>query len=187
MEDYVSLKSLSEKLGLDRSNTRKYVLRLGVTPHKRRTPDSRGQLTLAVSEDEAQLIIRTRQDQGFLGSSKPVQNEVGHFYVIQLVPDLDPKRLKLGFAEDVAARLAQHRTSAPTARVVKSWPCKRSWEGTVIDCLTTTDCRLILNEVFECEDLESLLQRADSLFKLLPSPEAKPEIAHVSPLRNEGQ
>jgi hypothetical protein len=40
VEEFVSLKQLAGELGLDRSNTRKYVLKSGVRPHKRRTPDS---------------------------------------------------------------------------------------------------------------------------------------------------
>src|SRR5690348_7305387 len=67
-KEYISLKSLAPKLGLDRSNARKYVLRLGIKPHRRRTPDSRGQLMLAVSMSEAERILKTRQEQGFLAS-----------------------------------------------------------------------------------------------------------------------
>ncbi len=180
-EEYVSLKSLAAQLGLDRSNARKYVLRLGIRPHKRRTPDSRGQLTLAVSASEAELVLKTRRDQGFLGS-KPVSNEVGVFYVMQLVPELDPRRIKLGYADDIKSRLAQHRTSAPTAVLVRQWPCKRSWEETAIDCLSACSCKLILSEVFECENLDALLQRGDDLFALLPAPQATPPLSVSSPL-----
>src|SRR5262249_33797068 len=95
--------------------------------------------------------------------------------------DLDPRRLKLGVADDLPSRLSQHRTAAPTAVVVKSWPCKRTWEGTVMDCLTAVNCRLILNEVFECDDVVALIARGDNLFALLPDPGAKPALAEVSP------
>jgi hypothetical protein len=88
---------------------------------------------------------------------------------------------ELGFADDLLSRLGQHRTAAPTAVVVKSWPCKRAWEGTVMDCLTAVNCRLILNEVFECDDVDALIARADKLFDLLPDPAAKAPLADVSP------
>src|SRR5205823_3278953 len=97
-KEYISVKSLAPKLGLDRSNARKYILRLRIEPHKRRTPDSRGQLTLAVSPAEAERILTTRQEQGFL-ASKPISNELGVFYVVQLIPELDPRRIKLGFTD----------------------------------------------------------------------------------------
>ena len=182
MEDeFVSLKQLAKELGMDRSHARRYVRRLGFTPQKMRRPDSQNQLTLAVSIPEAELIRGKRREEGFFESMKPVVMEVGVFYVIRLVPELDPRRLKLGFADYLLSRLGQHRTAAPTASVVKSWPCKRTWEGTVMDCLTGVNCRLILNEVFECDDVDALIERADSLFALLPDPAAKAPLADVSP------
>jgi len=180
-EEYVSLKHLSDELGLDRSNMRKYTLRHGVKPHKRRTPDSGNQLTLAVSLSEAQFIRAKRRENGFLGSSKPAEKEVGVFYIIRLVPELDPRRVKLGFADDLNSRLAQHRTAAPTAVVVKSWPCKRSWEVTIMDCLSACGCKLILNEVFECEDVDGLIEKADELFSLLPAPDRRAPLSQNSP------
>ena len=79
------------------------------------------------------------------------------------------------------ARLLQHRTAAPTAVVVKSWPAKRTWEVPAMDCLTATDCRLILNEVFECDDIDAMLARGDSWFGLMPDPEARLPLADASP------
>lgn len=182
-DDFVSVKQLAETIGLDRSNTRKYVLKLGIKPHKRRTPDSRNQLTLAVTKDEAERIIRERETKGFTSSAKIVESETGVFYVIQLVPELDPKRIKLGFALDLNERLAQHKTAAPTATVIKAWPCRRVWEFTVMDSLSAAQCRLILNEVFECDDLSALLRRGDELFALLPDPARKRDLSDHSPYR----
>lgn len=179
-DDFVSLKQLAVELGLDRSNTRKYVLRSGIRPHRRRTPESGGQLTLALTAEEAEAIRSKRSEEGFLGSNRPVIKEFGVFYLIQLVPELDPRRIKLGFADDMAARMAQHKTAAPTASLVKAWPCKRSWELTVIDCLSV-ECKLILNEVYECEDVPSLVGKADRLFDLLPQPDQKAELSSHSP------
>jgi len=180
-DEFVSLKQLADELEMDRSHARRYVLRLGVTPHKRRTPDSQNQLTLAVDINEAELIRTKRREEGFIGSTKPIAKEAGTFYVIHLIPELDPGRLKLGFADDLNSRLAQHRTAAPTAVVARSWPCKRAWEGTVMDCLTGANCRLIMNEVFECDDVDLLLARADQLFALLPDPAARVSLADSSP------
>ena len=50
-----------------------------------------------------------------------------------------------------------------------------------MDCLTALNCRLILNEVFECDDVDALIVRADELFDLLPDPTAKAPLADVSP------
>jgi len=137
---------------------------------------------LTVTEKQAAEIIEARQDEGFLHSDKSVITESGFFYVIQLVPELDLNRLKLGFAININERLSQHRTAAPTSVVVKSWPCKRSWETTVMDCLASVGCRLILNEVFECDDIEKLLKKGAELFSILPNPGEKPGISEKSPL-----
>ncbi len=184
-DDHIPLKQLAAELGMDRSHTRKYVLNLGITPAKRRTPHSGGQLTLTVSAQEADFVRRTRAEQGFLGSQKPVATETGFFYVIQLVPELDAKRVKLGFADNAEARLVQHRTSAPTAKLLKSWPCRRSWERTVIDALAAVGGRLILNEVFEFSDIDILLKRADELFALLPHPTESVPLSNSSPHRED--
>ncbi|HOX55893.1 MAG TPA: hypothetical protein P5205_03560 [Candidatus Paceibacterota bacterium] len=44
---------------------------------------------------------------------------------------------------------------------------------TVMDCLTATGCRLILNEVFECEAVDELVSRGEALFALLGHPAAR--------------
>lgn len=181
-DNFVSIKELAGRLGMDRSHARRYVLRLGYTPHKRRTSDSGGQLTLCVTSDEANEICSQRKYQGFEASTVVAAPEIGVFYVIQLVPELDPRRLKLGFAEGIDQRLSQHRTAAPTARVLRAWPCKRSWEQTAIDSLTRADCRLILNEVYECENPTPLLERGEAFFSMLPKPGDRAPLAESSPL-----
>lgn len=181
-EEYISIKQLATEIGMDRSHARRYVLGLGLTPTKHRTADSGNQLTLTVTAPEADFIRQNRKEQGFLESSKPIENEVGSFYVIQLVPELDRKRIKLGFADDINQRLSQHRTSAPTATVLKSWPCRRSWEKTVIDALAGVGGKLILNEVYEFDDIEKMIEHGDQLFSLLADPSSTIEVSSVSPL-----
>jgi hypothetical protein len=182
-EDFISIKALSEKLGMDRSHARRFVLKLGIIPQKRRTHDSANQLTLTVTSTEAEKILEARRSLGFSEDRNIVESETGVFYVIQLVPELDPKRIKLGYANDLADRLTQHRTSAPTAKVAASWPCKRSWETTVMDCLRVIGCKHILNEVFECEDLDALIAQGARLAALLPDPKATIEFSEHSPYK----
>jgi hypothetical protein len=181
-DEFVAIKDLAKRLGMDRSHARRYVLKLGYTFHKRRTPDSGSQLTLCVTSAEADQIVSQRADKGFIASTVVAVSDVGVFYVIQLVPDLDTKRLKLGFAESLEQRLSQHRTAAPTACVLRAWPCKRSWEITAIDALTREGCRLILNEVFECDEPDSLVARGDAFFGMLPQPDVRAPLAKTSPL-----
>jgi len=188
-EEFVSLRRLAEMLGINQSQTRKYVLKLGYSPPQARTPDSRGKLTYVFTKEACEAIITTRRQQGFMmGDTRgtPVVSEdVGVFYIIQIIPELDPNRLKLGFAANVQERLAQHRTSAPTARILRSWPSRRTWEPTLIDCVGSRGCELILNEVYECADLAALLDYAEALFKMLPDPKHRAPLSNASPLRGE--
>jgi hypothetical protein len=139
-DEFITIKELASRMNMDRAHARRYVLRLGYSFDRRRTQDSGGQLTLCVSAADADQILSTRQAQGFTASTVVAVSDVGYFYVIQLVPELDPKRLKLGFAESIEQRLDQHHTAAPTAKLLRAWPCKRSWELTAMDSLTRVDC-----------------------------------------------
>lgn len=89
--------------------------------------------------------------------------------------------MKLGFADNAETRLAQHRTSAPTAKLLRSWPCKRSWERTAIDAMAATGCSLILNEVYEASDLDAVLKRGNEFFALLPRPSETVPLSGSSP------
>jgi len=166
--EYVTVKELARELGLDRSNMRKYVLAAGFDPVKVRTPESKGQLTLALSEDEAELVRAKRESEGYLGIRAVGDDGKGSFYIIQLIPELIPGRVKLGFAGDVGARLRAHRTAAPTAELVRSWPCRKAWEVAAIASVTREGCEFISNEVFDCDDLNTLVSRADDFFALMP-------------------
>lgn len=167
MQEYVSLKQLAREWGIDSSNARKYVLAQGFSFLKRRTASSHGQLANVLSKEDAETITAIREEQGFTGKIV-MGNGEGWFYIIQLIPELGPLRVKLGFASNVQNRLQAHRTAAPTAQLVKAWPCKRVWERAVMDSVTREGCELIANEVFECDDLIMLQNRGDEFFALMP-------------------
>jgi len=167
--EFVPIGRLATDLGMDRSHARKYILAAGFTFLRIRTPETLGQQTLALSLTDAEAIKELRRTQGFNGRVA-VSGNVGGFYVVQLVPDLDPLRVKLGFAIDPVGRLQEHRTAAPTAELIKAWPCRRSWEVTVMASLTRTGCTLIANEVFTCDSIVALVERGDTFFALMPDP-----------------
>lgn len=143
-------------------------------------PDQRGAAlgqvlgTLEAVED-AELVRATLQSEGYVTSSSASPH--GYFYAVQVVPEFAPNRVKLGWASDVQARLAAHRTAAPTAALVKSWPCRQRWEFTAIDSATRTGCKALLNEVFECDSLDALVQRVDAFFAIMPDVTKTAEIA----------
>lgn len=169
--EYVSLTEIADRTGMDRSGARKYILSLGYKPTRKRTPNSRGQTCLAFTAEQAADIIRRRTSDYYVPLPEQ-EAESGYYYVIRLVPEFDLRRVKLGFAASVPTRLAQHRTAAPTCKVVKTWPCKRAWEVTITDALVGTCAEHLCNEVYEA-DVDGLVQRADAIFSLLPSPSRK--------------
>ena len=58
-------------------------------------------------------------------------------------------------------------------------------ELTATDALTRVGCRLINNEVFECEDPEALVERGEAFFSTLPKPGDRIPLAESSPLNQE--
>ena len=168
MPEYVSMKELGRRLGPDSSSARKFVVKNGYESFRQRTPDSGNQRALVVTAEDAEAIVKARAEEGFLASEhNGVPSEHGVSYAIQVVPDLDPHRVKLGFASTITERLAQHRTIAPTASVLKTWPSHRAWEQAAMDSLTR-GWHVIGGEVYECSDLDELRDRGDAFFALMP-------------------
>jgi hypothetical protein len=97
------------------------------------------------------------------------------------VPEALPNRVKIGYADNVDQRLNEHHTAAPTAKLLKAWPCKRSWDYAAMDCITREECKLVLNEVYE-GDIEHFLARGDAFFELMPNPNTEKELSENSPL-----
>ena len=179
----VTLKALSEALGMDRSHLRKYVLALGIEPFKMRNEDSGRQLTLAVSQEEARRIKQSRADAGFVHGSVAKSIESGQFYIILLDP-VRPDRVKLGFSVNAGDRLLSYKTSNPLAKILGHWPCHRTWEKCAIAALTCMPKNMyrVSEEVFDCRDMDSLLKLAEAFFAMLPVPSYRPGLSKNSPL-----
>jgi hypothetical protein len=121
-----------------------------------------------VAGEEAEQIRELRRNEGFTKSDRVLASQNGYFYIILVSPDLSTKRIKLGFATSLQSRLAAHKTAAPTAELLISWPCKYSWEKTAIDSITRVDCTLVSNEVYDCENINALIIRGKQFFSLMP-------------------
>lgn len=63
---HISLKQLAAEIGMDRSAARRYILRLGIAPVKRRTGDSGFQIALTVTKSQGQAIKLARASDGYL-------------------------------------------------------------------------------------------------------------------------
>lgn len=175
----VAVADLADELGTYRQTIWKIVKRLGIEPYKRRDEMRRNQVIGVVTEADANAIRlaftegRKSSAQGAADISEFAPDE-GMFYLIQLEPQHDPGRLKVGFTTDLDGRIRHHRCSAPFAEYIRTWPCRRAWERAAIDCVTF-DLEQLHTEVFRAQSLESVADRGDRFFSVMPSVRGVPE------------
>lgn len=185
LPDLIGIADIAKRLGLEGTAVRRLIRRegdaLGIELHR-----GKGLKLLLTREDADKLVASYEAGRSPLAVSGETSDEArydgfGFFYLIQLVPEALPDRVKIGFADNAEKRLAEHRSAAPTARLLKSWPCKRSWDYAAMDSITRTGCKLVLNEVYEGE-VEGFIQRGDAFFAMMPVPETTKQLSEHSPL-----
>jgi hypothetical protein len=173
-QDRISVIDAAQTIGYGKTAVFKILSRLGIETFKERNANHNGQAIAYISLDDFRLIQRhvaTRQQILSAESQSDDEQlgiEYGVFYLIQLEPEHDPGRFKVGFAALIDERLRSHRCAAPFAEVVKTWPCRRLWERTAIDCVTL-DCVQLHTEVFRTTDLSRVVARGDAFFAMMPS------------------
>jgi hypothetical protein len=177
-EEMISVIEAGRQLERRKTTIFKVMKRLGIHAHKRRDASSRNQLASFLTIEEFQRVkeellasARGENDADNEDDGEPgdgfVSAEIGVFYLIQLEPEHDPLRFKVGFAANLNERLRHLRCSAPFATVVNSWPCRRLWEKTAIDCVTV-GCERLHTEVFRCPSLEAIKTKCDQFFGMMP-------------------
>ena len=169
----ISVIDAAKNLGKQRAYIFKILARLGIETVKEKSSTAQGQKIAYITSDD---YDRIREHLAGVGSDSEVSNiqpdVAGVFYLIQLEPEHDPGRFKLGFATSIAERLRSHKTAAPFSKVLKTWPCKLLWEKTAIDC-ASQGCERIHTEVFRAHSIADVLSRCEQFFKILP--EVKPK------------
>lgn len=68
---HMSMKRLADELNMDRSACRRWVLKQGIQPVRRRTGDSGFQVALTVTMDQAGMLKRIRVEEGYLKAAAP--------------------------------------------------------------------------------------------------------------------
>ena len=183
MPEMVGLAEIASRLNVDLRTVRRLIAReseaLEIEIHR-----GKGDKVLLTRDDAEKLIasyLARRGPQTGTPEENAKFDRFGYFYVIQLVPEALPNRVKIGFADNVERRLNEHRTAAPTAQLLKAWPCKRSWDYAVMDSVTREGCKLVLNEVYEGE-VQGFIERAEQFFTVMPNPDSERELSQHSPL-----
>jgi hypothetical protein len=167
-EELISVIDIARELGKSKQTIFKVLKRLRIEPKKLRAPEAHGQLISYISKEEAAELKNGIQISSDIEGSETLNNENGVFYLIQLEPEYDPGRFKLGFATNITERLRSHKCSAPFATVIQTWPSKQLWEKTAIESIAS-DCEKLHTEVFRAESLSKIQERCNQFFSLMPS------------------
>ena len=164
----ISVIDVAKNLGNQKAHIFKILGRLGIKTVKEKNSTARGQKIAYVTTDDYSRIREYLAEVENDSVTLAVQTDVsGVFYLIQLEPQHDPGRFKLGFATNLEERLRSHKTAAPFSKVLKSWPCKLLWEKTAIECVSQ-DCVRLHTEVFRTDSIEQVQARCEEFFRLMP-------------------
>ena len=175
-DDLISVIDVARHHGKHRGTVFKVLKRLGIEPTKRRSSSSKNQLVAYITQEDflrvsVELQAIANLDDLELSDGEEaddfVSAEEGVFYLIRLEPELDPGRFKVGFAASMSERLRHLRCSAPFASVVRTWPCRRLWEKTAIDC-ASAGCEQLHTEVFRTAAFDEIIARCERFFALMP-------------------
>lgn len=173
-EKRISVSDFAQKHGLIKQTVFKVLKRLGFEAEKTRGgSQSRGQMVSYISESEANQVLealaasRSSDNQSLDNETEVALYDVGVFYLSQLEPVHDPNRFKVGFAKNLNERVRQHKCSAPFIEAIKTWPCRRLWEKTAIECVTN-GCEQLHTEVFRTNSIESVKTKCEQFFELMP-------------------
>lgn len=169
VDELVSIADIARQCGVRRQSIFKVLRRLRIEPEKRKSPEKHGQIASYITRAESEIVIAELSGMREAASapSDLLPAEVGVFYVIQLEPTHDPGRVKVGFASNIGERLRAHRTSAPFAEVIKTWPCRSLWEKTAIDCVCN-GFEQLHTEVFRTDSIDQIVENCDEFFSIMP-------------------
>lgn len=164
----ISVADAAARLGKNKQHVFKVLKRLGIETRLAKSSSARGQrIALIGAKDFETLRENLETALGDKTSTIVDSSTTGVFYLIQLEPEYDPGRFKLGFASNIEERLRSHKTAAPLSTLVKTWPCKLLWEKTAIESVSH-GCEQLHTEVFRAPSIEEVLERCDSFFALMP-------------------
>ncbi len=172
-DDLISVRDVAAQHGKAKQTVFKILKRLRIEPTKQRSSAGKNQLVSYITQEEFKLVrselLLIRSDESEDGDLVAIENAVeqGVFYLIQLEPEFDPGRFKLGFTASLPERLRHLRCSAPFAKVIKSWPCQVMWEKTAIDSISA-GCERLHTEVFRAVSLDEIIAKCDRFFAIMP-------------------
>lgn len=171
VDEVIAVRDIAAQHGKRKQTVFKVLKRLGIETTKQRSTNGRNQLVAYITREE---YVRLMMELDAIGTREETEDEaevgvdeVGVFYLIQLEPEFDPGRFKVGFALGMAERLRHLRCSAPFAAVLRTWPCRPVWERTAIESISA-GCERLHTEVFRTASLDEVATRCDQFFAVMP-------------------
>ncbi|MEM9829832.1 MAG: hypothetical protein AAF944_04300 [Bacteroidota bacterium] len=169
-ENYISVIDASAKIGANKQTLFKWIKKLGLKTIKSKNSSHKGQAISYIDLDDFEKLLEYKQqnEHNYTQTQNLGKIDHGVFYLIQLEPQFDPGRFKLGFATNIAERLRSHKCSAPFAKIIETWPSHALWEKTAIDSVTR-GCEKLYTEVFRTDNIEKIKTRCNEFFSLMPN------------------
>lgn len=156
MEEFYNLRDIAKELGITYQTVKSRTEQLDIE-----VVQTQNEKNMYLSSIRAADLAKLKDS-----LTNKSHSENGFFYMIALVPEYSRGRIKLGFATNVEERLGNHRTAAPTAELVRCWPCKRAFEKTIIAALSSLG-KQVRNEVYDFDNVDLIVSKAETLFSLL--------------------
>ena len=163
MEDMIFVNSLANDLSMNKGNLFKLLKKLKIETSSLRSAKHGQQMLSTITREDASKVISYRT-----GFFKEPDSKSPVIYLVQLLPDLSPNRVKIGFTSDMASRIRDFKTTCPDLTVIKTWQCpKHALEPGIVALIITSEDRPISDEVYQLSSLEDTMRRAEEDFKLL--------------------
>jgi len=169
----ISIRALADELGRHPNKFHEFIKKHNYPIEKIKSHDikNRGQIISVISNENANEIRAMLYNTAKL-DTKQQSRYAGYFYIIQLEPEIEYNRIKLGWASNIHERLRKHQCSAPNSRILQFWECRSLWEKTIIDIVTLGETKLnnnkIETECFIVKDLNEVTAKINKFFDLLP-------------------
>lgn len=160
----VSLKQLAEELGFHTSSVRKAVIRRGFTPFRLSEEKNK---PLFLKHEDAELFkqqIENERNNAVVSGISISPSRISGVYFIEVPSYEGVIRVKIGWSDNLSDRLSTYRTIIPDLRIKAFWQTTDAWrERAALKCAERKG-RRIHQELFEFEDIESVLIELTDLF-----------------------
>jgi hypothetical protein len=165
-EDFVTIGDLAQKLNMDKSNALKFAKAHGFADKLFlvRSAASRNQEVSALSRENADALIAARNSQFLVQQPTTPKRSEGLFFVVALVPGAPI--IRVVWANDYEASLAEIRDVAPTAEILWSWPGPKVWEPTVQHVVGMV-CQVLNKGGYNCSNMDQLHKKLKEYFLFL--------------------